>query len=489
MNTNHLAPLSALALLLGLAACGARNSLLDVDGRGTAGGAASGSSTASTSTDVSSAFATSGAGGETGGTGGAEPMVAPHDPIQLALGSEHACALFGDHSVKCWGKNDHGQLGLGDTLDRGASPDTMGAALPAVDLGQGRTAIAIAAGFDVTCAVLDTHELKCWGKNWFGELGLGDTAPRGDTPGSMGDALPVIDLGPGASVDAVRVGNYHTCALLHDGSVRCWGDPTASGVSTHHGDHAGTMGSALPAVPIGTKKTAKRLFAAYNTACAILEDGSTKCWGDNGSGELGLGDLKPRGGLPGTMGDALPAIDFGGPRRAAQMAPGSYSGCAVLDDASVRCWGNGADLGLGGVKNHGDTPGTMGVNLPAVDLGAGRSALAVTSGARWACALLDDHQVKCWGSNEGGQLGQGDSYQRGAAPLEMGDALPPVDLGAGRSVLAVEAGGAFGCAILDGRAVKCWGLNLNGQLGLGDTALRGGAPGTMGDELPVVALW
>lgn len=134
MNTNHLATLPSLALLLGLAACGPRNSLLDVDGRGATGGASSASSAASTSTAASSAIASSGAGGGTSGTGGAEPIVAPHAPLQLALGSEHACALFGDHTVKCWGKNDHGQLGLGDTLDRGASPDTMGAALPVVAL-------------------------------------------------------------------------------------------------------------------------------------------------------------------------------------------------------------------------------------------------------------------------------------------------------------------------------------------------------------------
>ena len=135
MNTTHLAQLPALALLLSLAACGARNSLLDDgDGRGTTGGASSASSAASTSTDVSSAIASSGAGGSIEGTGGAEPIVAPHDPIQLALGSEHACALFGDHSVKCWGKNDHGQLGLGDAVSRGGAPGAMGDALPIVAL-------------------------------------------------------------------------------------------------------------------------------------------------------------------------------------------------------------------------------------------------------------------------------------------------------------------------------------------------------------------
>ena len=487
MITNHLGTIPALALLLGLAACGARNSLLDFDGQGATGGASS--TVSSSATATSSAIGSSGAGGEAAGTGGASPIMGSHDPIQLALGNEHGCALFGDHTVKCWGKNDHGQLGLGDTVERGAALGTMGAALPTVDLGEGRTAIAIAAGLDVTCAVLDTHELKCWGKNWFGELGLGDTASRGDQPGSMGDALPVVDLGPGARVDAVRVGNYHACALLHDGSVRCWGDATSSGTASSHGDKPGTMGSALPAVALGTNRTAKRLSAAFNTTCAILDDDSTKCWGDNEAGELGLGDLVSRGDQPGTMGDALQAIDFGAPHRAVEVAPSSYSSCARLDDASVRCWGNGADLGLGDAASHGGAPGTMGVKLPAVDLGTGRSALAVTAGARWACALLDDQQLKCWGYNSAGQLGQGDSKDRGALPLEMGDALPPIDLGAGTSVLAFEAGSFFGCAILATHAVKCWGLNLNGELGLGDTVSRGGAPGAMGDALPAVALW
>lgn len=481
MKPTPLDTLPLLALLVGLAGCGARNSLLDFDGAGSTGGGGS-PSTSSVTTGA-------GAGGGAGSTGGAGPTAGPHEPLQLALGSEHACALFGDHSVKCWGKNDHGQLGLGDTLDRGTSPETMGAALPAVDLGEGRSALAIAAGFDVTCAVLDTHALKCWGWNAVGQLGLGDSSSRGDVAGSMGDALPTVDLGPGAQVDAVDIGNYHVCALLHDGTLRCWGDANSSGQPTSHGASPGTMGDALPAVQLGTKRTARQMAASYNTSCAILDDGATKCWGHNGDGELGLEDKLGRGSEPGTMGDALPAIDFGGGRRAVQMAPSSYSSCARLDDGSVRCWGNGADLGLGSAKNYGDTKGTMGENLPAVDLGAGRSALSVTTGARWACALLDDHRVKCWGYNPAGQLGQGDTQNRGDEPSEMGDALPPIDLGAGRSVLALATGDFSACAILDTHEVKCWGANSHGELGLGDSAARGGEPGQMGDALPVVALW
>jgi alpha-tubulin suppressor-like RCC1 family protein len=487
MKTHRLAAGPALALLLAHAACGTR---IDVDlesGSTGAGGAGTGGATATTaaSTSASSAVGTT----SSTGAGGMAPAAGAHDVVQVALGADHACALFGDHSVKCWGRNDHGQLGLGDTLDRGGAPGTMGAALPTVDLGQGRSALSLSAGNDTTCAVLDTHELKCWGNNPFGKLGLGDGADRGDAPGSMGDALPVVDLGAGARVTAVQVGNYHACALLDDGSLRCWGDGTSAGLGANHGETPGSMGDGLPAVKLGSGRTATRLAAGYNTTCAILDDGATKCWGDNTDGELGLGDELPRGASPATMGDALAALDFGAPRRAVELAPSSYSACARLDDGSVRCWGNGVDLGLGSAENHGGVPGTMGAALPAVALGTGRSAVAVSSGARWSCALLDDHQVKCWGYNQAGALGQGSAANLGDEPSEMGDHLPEIDLGAGRSVLALAAGSAFGCAILDTRELKCWGSNYYGQLGLGDLLQRGEAPATMGDHLPAVALW
>src|SRR5436190_12467161 len=99
----------------------------------------------------------------------------------------------------------------------------MGNALPAVQLGTGRTATAIATGTDHTCALLDDGTVKCWGANLDGELGLGDKVTRGDGPGEMGDALPAVALGAGRTARAIATGQNHTCALLDDGSVKCWG--------------------------------------------------------------------------------------------------------------------------------------------------------------------------------------------------------------------------------------------------------------------------
>lgn len=113
----------------------------------------------------------------------------------VAAGGAHTCALHDNGTVRCWGDNRFGQLGQGDTKSRGGNPGEMGDALPPIDLGTGRTATAIAAGQSRTCALLDDHSVKCWGDNADGALGLGDAVNRGDGPGQMGDDLPAIDLG------------------------------------------------------------------------------------------------------------------------------------------------------------------------------------------------------------------------------------------------------------------------------------------------------
>ena len=101
-------------------------------------------------------------------SGGGMPGAPRRAAAVIAAGAEHTCARLSDGTVKCWGRNDHGQLGQGDTVSRGFDVGTMGDDLPPVDLGTGRTAIAIAAGIEHTCALLDDHTVKCWGYNTLG---------------------------------------------------------------------------------------------------------------------------------------------------------------------------------------------------------------------------------------------------------------------------------------------------------------------------------
>jgi len=130
------------------------------------------------------------------------------------------------------------------------------------------------------------------------------------------------------------------------------------------------------------------------------------------------------------MGDNLTSIDLGTGRTATAIATGYQHTCALLDNASVKCWGRGkfGPIGHGNNATWGDGANEMGDNLPSTDLGTGRTATAISAGQFHTCAILDDASVKCWGFNNQGQLGQGNKTQLGAAVNEMGDNLPAIDL-------------------------------------------------------------
>jgi alpha-tubulin suppressor-like RCC1 family protein len=428
------------------------------------------------------------------GADGNEAPGAPERFRALTAGAAHTCALRSDGAVRCWGGNIFGRLGLGDAANRGDDPGEMGAALPTVNLGPGRTATAIAAGAAHTCAILDTGQVKCWGYDFYGQLGIGATDHRGDDPGEMGAALPTVDLGTGRTATAIAAGLRHTCAILDTDQVKCWGNNNAGqlglGDTTDRGDGPSEMGDALPAVPLGTGRTATAITAGDLHTCALLDNGQLKCWGDGGNGRLGLGDDVTRGDGPGEMGDALPAVPLGTGRTATAVTAGSAHTCALLDNAQVKCWGaNGSgQLGQGDTFDYGSGPLTVGDFLSPVSLGSGRTATAVTADFAHTCALLDDQTVKCWGENGSGQLGQGDPDDRGDQSGEMGDALDPIADGNGRTAIAVTTSGQHTCALLDNSRLKCWGGNFAGRLGLGDVNDRGNDPGEMGDALPAVDL-
>lgn len=413
--------------------------------------------------------------------------------LQVYAGVTTSCAILTGGRVKCWGLNFAGGLGLGDTEDRGDDPGEMGAALPYVDLGAGKSAVQIAFSQITTCALLADATVKCWGYNASGQLGQGDTEDRGDQPGEMGDALPAVDLGANAKVvQLTGSSEAYLCALLDSGRVKCWGSSYGGqlglGDEESRGDMPGEMGDLLPAVDLGAGKQALLLELGYNHACVLLKDDTVKCWGQNYRGQLGIGDDLVRGDDPGEMGDALPALDFGANKPPLELALGSYHSCARWADLTVRCWGLAAAgvIGQGAVDDIGDQIGEMGDLLPAVNIGG--PVTAIRAGGHYTCGQLQSGVWKCWGGNDFGQLGQGDTEDRGDDIAEMGDALPALDLGVGRKILEISTGHFHSCALLDDKSVRCWGANGWGNLGLGDTEDRGDDPGEMGDALPPVVL-
>jgi len=124
--------------------------------------------------------------------------------------------------------------------------------------------------------------------------------------------------------------------------------------------------------------------------------------------------------------------------------------------------------------------------LSPINLGTDRTAAAIAAGNFHTCAILDNSSIKCWGFNASGQLGQGDTSTVDGG--DLGDSLPAVDLGHGRTARAITAGDNHTCVVLDNTSVKCWGSNTAGQLGLGDTNNLGDNSSEMGDNLPVISL-
>ncbi len=414
---------------------------------------------------------------------------------EIALGNSHACAVLYDGRVKCWGLGSFGQLGLGDTMTRGDDPNEMGTSLPAVSLGTGRIGVHVSLGGAHSCALLDDKTMKCWGLDTDAQLGQGDLLARGDGPSEMGDALLPIKLGTGRTVTAIGTGAKHSCAVLDDGTLKCWGrnadGQLGLGDTVTRGKAISEMGDALPAVSLGVGRKAQAVAGGLSHTCALLTDGHVKCWGLNDAGQLGLGDKISHGNGVGAMGDNLPVVDLGTNRTASQIALGYSHSCALLDDSTVKCWGaNGSgQLGQGDVQNRGDVPGQLGDALAPIDLGPGKKAIAIAAAGFYSCALLDDHTLKCWGYNANGELGQGDATTRGNDPNELGAQLLPIDLGAGVLTAGVATGTSSVCAVTTTGRAKCWGDNTWGELGVGDTLTRGDMPNQLGDFLAYTHLF
>ena len=428
--------------------------------------------------------------GRTGDAASDAPTDAPASagPWRVVVGGTGSCAIHSGGGIKCWGG-----IWSYETPDfRGDAPGEMGSNLPFVNLGTGRTVKDLAVGADQACAVLDNDRVKCWGANDFGQLGLGDKRDRGLAAGDMGDALPYVDLGTGRTARAVSAGEDLTCALLDTGQVKCWGLNGAGelgvGDQVDRGGLPGQMGDALPAVDLGTGHTAKRIFAGTSRACALLDDDSLKCWGNDFSGALGNGVLMNVGTAPGQMGDALLPVALGSGLHALDVAQAGEGVCVMVEGSRLKCWGRNTEgeLALGDTNNRGDNAGEMGDALPFTMLAA--TPVAVAAAAGHECAVLADHTVACWGLNYTGTLGLGlaDNATIGTLPSQVGANMPRVELAG--PVATIAASGLDTCATLVDGHIQCWGANSLGELGLGDTKDRGNSLSDMGTNLAFVDL-
>jgi alpha-tubulin suppressor-like RCC1 family protein len=343
----------------------------------------------------------------------------------ITAGYAHTCALTAGGGVKCWGYNYFGQLGDGTTTDRYTPVNVSG-------LASGVSAIA--AGELHTCALTAVGGVKCWGTNTFGQLGDGTTTDR---------TTPVDVSGLASGVSAIATGDYHTCALTTVGGVKCWGY-----------NEYGQLGDGTTTdrhTPVNVRRLAIGVSAiaagGYHT-CALTAVGGVKCWGWNSFGQLGDGTTTDRHTPVNVSGLAIGV---------SAIAAGDFHTCALIAGGGIKCWGYNVDGQLGdGTTTNRHTP----VNVSGLASGVS----AITAGGWHTCALTAEAGgVKCWGRNLYGQLGDGTTTDR----------TTPVDVsGLASGVSAITAGELHTCALTAVGGVKCWGWNSFGQLGDGTTTDR-----------------
>jgi alpha-tubulin suppressor-like RCC1 family protein len=275
----------------------------------------------------------------------------PNAAVAVSAGGGSTCAVLADGRLMCWGSNFYGKLGFGSS--------TIYEALTPREVLLGAPVTAVSVGSYHTCAVLSSGNVRCWGRNDFGQLGLGHTDDIGD------NEVPTqnVDLGS-AKAQAVTTGERHTCALV-DGAVRCWGKNTDGQLGLGNTVTVGDNEAPTINVSLGARATA--LSAGWNHTCAIVQDTRVRCWGKGDVGQLGTGST-------GSIGDnEVPTVNVELNAAATAVTTGNLHTCAYLVGGFVRCWGRSSSpdqgdkgiLGISDPQNIGDNESpTVNANFP-----------------------------------------------------------------------------------------------------------------------------
>lgn len=287
----------------------------------------------------------------------------------IGAGTEHACGVFGDGALFCWGDNDAGELGNPNVATGQRRPT------PVVDAGGTPVrGVTVAAGLSHSCAVDDGGAMSCWGENSANQLGISHLElASSPVPRLALDAVARPIVGADA---------YHSCALREDASLWCWGGNDDGQVGNGSIDN---VSQPVPVLPFGSVRSAA---IGNETSCAVSAGGEVQCWGSNTDGQVGDGSIINR---------SLPTpIDVTDVRT---VAVGGAHACALRRDGSLWCWGRGTDGQLG--------PSTTTSLQPFEVRAAG--VLALAAGGFHTCVLEADGVVRCFGANGSGQLGNGNA--------------------------------------------------------------------------------
>ncbi len=292
-----------------------------------------------------------------------------------------------------------------------------------LDVATPTSAVSIGGGWENKCELLADGRVACWGYNANGQLGVGTTYVSAKTPVIVTGVAQAVSLG---------VGYAHSCAVLFDGTAKCWGRNDQGQLGNN------SITAASTPVVVSGLTGVSQVAAGTGHSCALRPDGTVRCWGYNSQGQLGNGSV---------ANSRVPVVT-NGIIRATQLAIGYYHSCALLRDGTVRCWGYNANGQLGN--------GTTTNSLTPVAVSGLTGVTAISASSSNTCALKSDGTIWCWGANSAdGSLGNGTTTR----------ATSPVQVTGITTARSVAIGGYHGCAALQDGTARCWGLNTYGELG------------------------
>ena len=340
----------------------------------------------------------------------------PARVLEVGLGYGHGCARLEKGQVRCWGRNLWGQLGRSEG-ERSLVPVEV-PGLPRAER--------LAVGGNHACILTGERHVFCWGYNHRGQLG--------QPPSAVEFSARPLRLPQLTGTLHLALGGSHGCAVMKGGAVYCWGDNLYGQLGDGQG-HSRPVHGPLRELPPVTQVT-----LGDQHGCATTQQGEVWCWGGNAYGQLGDGTREDR---------ARPA-PVPGLAGATQLSLGYSHSCARVREGRVLCWGVNMDGQLGdGSRLTRLTP----VPLPL------QSAAEVAAGSNHGCALLDTGRVACWGSQGLGRLGDGI-----ASALKQ--RLEPFTLSL-QNIAHIAAKGDHSCAVSRDGRLYCWGSNEQGMLGTG----------------------
>lgn len=343
---------------------------------------------------------------------------------RIAAGSEFTCAIKTDDTVWCWGRNDQFQLGASTHLALSESLLPVQTAA----LGAGRVPSKIVAGSEHACVLATDGTVWCWGGNGYGQVGV-----------SGGNQLDPTQVTLSGTATLIAAGGVNTCALLTDNSLVCWGRNNLGQLGIGSAD--GTAHYTPTAVTgIPGSFTIASLDIGTGQVCASSASNEVWCWGKNASGQVGNGGT-------GSTYTATRTQSLGG--LATTVALGAEHSCAVVG-TGLMCFGRN------NYGQIGQTPNATANSTPTVVTVSG-SVSKVTAGDSHTCLMLTTGAVQCFGRNNYSQLGRTTAGSTDSVPGTVQSLIS--------GAVEVVASGSHTCALTPAGDVKCWGLNNYGQLG------------------------